>query len=270
VSAVHDARKALKKTRAVLRLGRGRIDRAERRRANITLRDAGRALSCARDAEVMLQAVDGLADRFAGQVPQVTFDAVRGHLEAQRDPARQRLIRSGLTEKAADELRAVRADIGALAIHPSGWKALEPGVLSSYRRGRAAYERAGEQPTVTSLHEWRKRTKDLWYHLRMLIPLAPGIVGGQADEAHELSDLLGDDHDLAVPRDSLHSSAGALPVDLDPVFGFIEHRRVQLQGRALVIGARLYAEPPKAFRRRIRRYWKVSRSSGARRRASHA
>jgi CHAD domain-containing protein len=119
---------------------------------------------------------------------------------------------------------------------------------------------AREKPTVENLHEWRKRVKDLWYHLRLLKCVSPGIVGGQADEADKLSDLLGDDHDLAVLRETLRTGAGELAVDVDAVIALIDHRREQLQAQALRIGERLYAESPKAFARRMHRYWKASRS----------
>src|ERR1700753_2539377 len=80
VEAVHDARKALKKARSLLRLGRGTLDPDERRRENEALRRAGRALSSARDAEVMLEATDNLSDRFTGRVPEASFAAIRRHL----------------------------------------------------------------------------------------------------------------------------------------------------------------------------------------------
>ncbi|HTU85828.1 MAG TPA: CHAD domain-containing protein [Solirubrobacteraceae bacterium] len=78
-----------------------------------------------------------------------------------------------------------------------------------HRRGRRAFERARREGTDASFHERRKRTKDLWYYLRLLKPTAPGIIGGHADDAHTLSDLLGDVHDLAVLRDALVDGAGA-------------------------------------------------------------
>ncbi|MBV8943837.1 MAG: CHAD domain-containing protein [Solirubrobacterales bacterium] len=263
VEAVHAARKDLKKARSLLRLTRAAIDRDQRRRENKALRDAGRALSASRDAEVMLQALDNLADRFAGQVAQTTFEPIRRHLEAERDTARQRMIASGLPGQTADELKSVRARIDEWPIRRGGWKALEPGLLRSYRRGCKALAIAQREPTVEALHEWRKRSKDLWYHLRMLEPLSPGIVGGQAEEAHALSDLLGDDHDLAILRDTLGSSGGRLAVDLDAVTQLIDRRREQLQAEAFRVGARLYAESPKAFGRRLHGYWKVWRPAAA-------
>src|SRR5581483_7378047 len=148
VEAVHEARKSLKKARSLLRLGRGALEADERRRENDALRSAGRRLSAARDAEVMLEATDALAEQFAGRLPQTTFDAIRRHLVAERDPARRRMLESGLTGQVADELRAVRSRIDDWTLHASGWKALEPGLERSYARGRAALAKARRHPTV--------------------------------------------------------------------------------------------------------------------------
>ena len=259
VEAIHDARKALKKARSLLRLGRGALDRDERRRENAALRHAGRELSSARDAEVMLEAADDLTERFVGRVPQTTFDAIRHHLVDERDSARRRLLESGLTAQVADELKAVRLRIDDWTMDRSGWKALEPGLKRSYARGRAGLEQARTEPTVENLHDWRKRSKDLWYHLRLLKPIAPGIVGGAAKEADELSKLLGDDHDLAVLRQTLERGAEDLKVDVGAVLELIDHRRAQLQDHAVALGQRLYAERPRAFVARMHSYWKASR-----------
>jgi CHAD domain-containing protein len=259
VEAVHDARKALKQERSLLRLARGTMTRAERRRENAALRHAGRMLSASRDAEVMVQALDQLAERFAGQLPQSAFAVIRGLLAAERDQARQRLLESGLAGAVAGELRTVRFRVESRSLKGEGWKALEPGLHRSYRRARRAFRRARSGPTVASLHEWRKRTKDLWYHLRLLKAAAPGILGGYADDAHALSDVLGDDHDLALLSEVLRSRASELAVDLDAVIALIEHRREQLQADAMRLGERVYAEPPKALLRRLHRYWKAAR-----------
>ena len=261
VEAVHDARKALKQERSLLRMARGTLDPATRRSENAALRHAARALSASRDAEVMLQALDELSERYAGQAPRDTFDAIRRQLEAERDPARQRLLESGLPGAVADELRAVRTRIDDWPLRRDGWKALRPGLDRGYRGGRRAFERARSKPTVEHLHEWRKRTKDLWYELRLLGPLSPPIVGGHADEAHALSDLLGDDHDLALLRETLLDRSGEAAVDVGPVVELIDHRREQLHTEALQVGRRLYAERPKAFRRRMHRYWKASQDA---------
>jgi CHAD domain-containing protein len=167
---------------------------------------------------------------------------------------------SGLTGEVAEDLKAARTRIPQWRLRPGGWRAIEPGLLRSCRRGRRAFRKAQDDPTTERLHDWRKRAKDYWYHLRLLTPIARGTMKGQAKDAHQLSDLLGDDHDLAVLRETLLKAEPALPVDLDAVIGLLDHRRGQLQAEAMLLGERLYAEKPKAFRRRMHAYWKAWRA----------
>ena len=78
------------------------------------------------------------------------------------------------------------------------FQALSDGLERTYRRGRRDFRAARSEPTVEALHEWRKRAKQLWYHHSLLRPLWPPVMQAVGDEAHELSDRLGDDHDLAM------------------------------------------------------------------------
>jgi hypothetical protein len=74
------------------------------------------------------------------------------------------------------------------------------------------------------------------------------------DEAHELADRLGDDHDLAVLADWIREHTGAGP----EFYNAVDRRRAELQAEAITLGARLYADKPKAYVRRMRRLWKTS------------
>jgi CHAD domain-containing protein len=241
----------------LLRLARGTLRSSNRRAINATLRDCGRRLSDARDAEVMIQTVDDLAEHYAGQLPKPTFDAVRAQLEAQAADARTSLSATG---EVARELKSLRSEVKDWRLRRTGWAAFGDGLKRTYKRGRRAYRRAQRKPTAENFHAWRKRAKDLWYHVRVLEPVSPRTMHGYAKEAHQLSDLLGDEHDLAVLRARLVSGDAAVATDVESVITLIDHRRDQLQAEALLVGARLYAEKPKAFRRRIRAYWDVWRS----------
>jgi CHAD domain-containing protein len=254
---VHEARKALKKERSLLRLARGSMSSSVRRRENAVAREAGRKLARVRDAEVVVQALDGLAERHAGQLPEKTFATIRDYLNERGRGPLQLLTDSGLAGELAEELRAAHSRTAQWQLRHPGWKAIKPGLHRSYRRGRRAFKRARNNPTVERLHEWRKRVKDHWYHLRLLEPTAPCTMKGQATDAHLLSDLLGDDHDLAVLRELLLHPTRALAVDLDSVIDLLDHRRRQLQAQAMLLGERVYAEKPKQFRRRIHAYWKA-------------
>ena len=81
------------------------------------------------------------------------------------------------------------------------------------------------------------------------------------DAAHELGDHLGEDHDLAVLEDFAHEHAtvvGGLP-ELGDFLEVTERRRSALQADAFGLGARLYAETPRAFERRLGSYWRAWR-----------
>lgn len=259
VDAVHSARKAVKKERSLLRLMRGAMPAKQRRRENRTLRDAARGLSGARDAAAMIETLDQLSERYVGQLPQSTFDRIRETLVEARDEQRKALVGSALGAQAVGELGAVRVHVEDWRVTRGGWGAIEGGLLRSYRDGRRAYARARSHRGVQEWHEWRKRVKDLWYEQRLLTRVCGPVVKGQAKDAHLLADLLGDDHDLAVLRRALASGTVHVPADIDAVVHLIDHRRAELQHEALWIGARVYAEKPNPFERRMRRHWKAGR-----------
>lgn len=256
VRAVHNARKAIKKERSLLRLARGVIASEDRRRENAALREAARELSGTRDADVMTATLDDLADRYAGQVPAKTFDAIREQL---RSPSGRRPD-SALQARAVQELGALRVRVDDWKLVGGGWKAIEGGLLRSYTRGRKAFARARGERSVENLHAWRKRVKDLWYQQRLLGPICGPGARGQAKDAHRLADLLGDDHDLALLRQELAPNEMAVAVDLHAVVELVDHRRGELQTEAMALGERVYADSPKAFRRRMRRSWRAGRA----------
>jgi len=62
---IHDARKRIRKARAALRLLRKAMSRAEYQREDRLLRDAARPLGAARDAKILVEALEGLRQRYA-------------------------------------------------------------------------------------------------------------------------------------------------------------------------------------------------------------
>jgi CHAD domain-containing protein len=262
VKAVHSARKAVKRERSLLRLVRGSLPADQRRRENRALRDAARELSGARDAEAMLGTLSGLTERYVGQLPERTFEVVAAELERRRDIARAQLLSSRVGAQAVAELGAARVRVADWKLRRGGWNAFEDGLRRSYRDGRREFAAARTDRSMRRWHEWRKRTKDLWYQQRFLGEIGGPVVAGHGKDAHRLADLLGDVHDLAVLRRTLKERFHG-PVDSDGIVALIDHRIGQLQEEALCIGARVYAERPKAFVRRVRRMWTAGRGHAA-------
>ena len=246
VEAIHDARKRIKKTRAALRLARPGLPKRLYQAENAALRDTARGLSGARDADVMVETAEKLGERFAGHAPTPLFAGLRDRLAERRgeDPD---------ASGAAGALRALAAGADAWAVDGDERDVLVPALRRTYTRGRDAFARADRQPTAEHLHEWRKRVKDLWYQEKLVSEAWPGVLKAHADEAHALSTLLGDDHDLAVLAELLDAEPG-LADDPAVVQDLIARRRNELVDAVRALGRRVYAERPKPFARRLERY----------------
>jgi hypothetical protein len=79
-----------------------------------------------------------------------------------------------------------------------------------------------------------------------------------ACRVHELTQLLGDEHDLAILRETVSAEPESFggPSALESLLPLLERRRGQLQRDAIAVQRQVFEEKPKAFIRRIDRYWK--------------
>jgi CHAD domain-containing protein len=255
--AIHGARKDMKKLRTVLRLVRGRLGKGAFAEQNRRLRDASRSLSATRDAEVKLETLDGLSER-AGGLPEEAVASWRLILESDREAATNAARDDPALEAAVAQIEAGLEAIEFWPLQGDSWELIGGGLRRAYRRGRKAMAAAEDDPDEHNLHEWRKRAKDLWYGLRLLREAWPRILDATAEEAHQLSDLLGDHHDLAVLREDLHQRRLG-EEETQTLEAAIDRREAELAGAAFDLGRRLYAERPRDFSRRLRRYWEAWR-----------
>lgn len=158
---------------------------------------------------------------------------------------------------AADALEDTVARAARWPLENCDQRTLRSGAQRAYVRGRRTYAAVVSEPTTERLHGLRKRVKDLWYHQRLLAAAWPGVLDAHAQQSHRLSDMLGDDHDLAMLTPGLlgeDGPASRTPADLDPLLELIAERRSELQTQAQDLAARIYAERPKAYGRRVSAY----------------
>jgi CHAD domain-containing protein len=267
--AVHEARKDMKKLRALLRLVRDEVGEDAYRHENAHFRGAARELAGVRDADVMLATLDGLEERFPTDLPPDAAGGLRQALEAHKGSAAD-----GTREEASavvvEILDEARERVPEWPLERNGFEALEGGLRRVYRQGRREWGAAREDPSAERIHEWRKRVKDLWYHLAILEEIWKPMMQVLEAEAHELSDRLGDDHDLTVLLAYAHEHATALD-GMERVRAFeeiVQRRREELQVEAFAFGDRLYADKPGVFVGRIARWWDAS-AGVARTKAAH-
>jgi CHAD domain-containing protein len=253
--AVHAARKRGKKVRALLRLVRPAAPELYQRE-NAAFRDMMRRVSADRDAAVAVETYDDLVARFSE-------DGVADELAPVRAALAQR--RSDILGEELDaRLHAIRMDLMAARDRVNDWElegdgfdVLEGGLAKTYGRARARMGDAYDDATSAAFHQWRKRAKYHRYHLRLLQDVWKPVVKAHRGQAHELTDLLGDDHDLAVLRQDLVAAPERFGGDrlVAALCGLLDRRRAELQSAARGVGRRCFAEDPERLVSRLRTYW---------------
>lgn len=258
---VHQVRKRCKKLRGLLRLVRPAFGGYDEE--NAAFRDAARLLSGVRDAGTLIETYDAVADHFAGRIDRPAFAPIRARLTRDAQAVRDDPRTAERMARFRTEMEAARHRAADWTLDEDGFDAVAGGLGKTYKRARKRMRDAWADPTVEAMHEWRKRVKYHWYHARLLVDLNRGMMEPHVDATDDLSDLLGDHHDLAV-LDARLGEGGAdfgAATDLEAFRALIHQRGRALQDAAFAKGRLILAERRKALVKRWRGYW-AAREAG--------
>jgi hypothetical protein len=236
---VHEARKALKSARALLRLLRPCLGEAAYLQENIALRDAARDLSELRDARTVLASL-GLIGREARRrkVLKTALDRQREVLQVRLERVREVFIAEAVAVyRFADRVGDSRERVRAALKNPEDSKQLVEAFSRISRKVRRSFGEAVRSRTDESLHEWRKQTKYLLTAAGVLRDAGVKGLRGIIKQAARIAGWLGDDHDLAILSTTISKTAG--DTDAMMLLPLIQRRRMRLQTQALRAGSKL-------------------------------
>jgi len=258
LEAIHCVRKEVKKVRAVLGLVCEATGGDTVRKSMKTLRAAGRLLRDARDAHVRPRTLERLVAHFRDRLPLNPLSGIKKILR-QNCLVETSKFRKGESVSAVDHLlRKLNRRAGELKVKAEGWTAIRSGLRESYRQGQSSLAVARRETSQENLHRWRKHVQDLWHQLRVLGPIAPEDLRVTTEQMRNLSQCLGDDHDLVMLWQFVNPRCARWHAEeLKLLKQLIEWRRKELQAEALRLGSRLYQEKPSAFCRRLGNYWRA-------------
>jgi CHAD domain-containing protein len=194
---IHDARKAIRRLRALLALVETRLP--ETGRIDMQLERLGDGLSSLRDSHVVIET----ARRFAASHRKRWKPAIEA-LSARRDERLARLLDSdpGFLKR--------RALIGRLEAQLDfvDWSKLrvtdlQESIEASQQRILRAEQMAASDPSLANTHRWRRRVRRLRFQLEALAKLSPDTVRKHSRKhpkhdpkaLHKLGDALGDRRD---------------------------------------------------------------------------
>lgn len=258
-TAIHDARRALRRCRAALRLLPPdlAIDTLVQ-----PLRVAGRALSPLRDAQALLETIAQLQQ----QQPALLGSAYPALLQRL---ARQ--VRAG-ERRHVDGVRNATVALRTLATtlaewrpevtHAQLWRGLRRGALRAARAAHAARGHADE----TALHRWRRRMRDHALQLELFGGAWPLVLAGEVAERKRLARMLGHWRDLGSLQAHVRRLRGTHlgRLSRDSLLQRLHRVRAALLRDAHALGAHVHAEPPRILAARIARYHAAANTGNAR------
>jgi CHAD domain-containing protein len=255
--AIHEARKSVKKVRAVLRLVQGDLGNTYREESSF-LRDAGRKLSQLRDAGAVIEILDALKQKSPNELNARTFDLIGRELLARKERAEKKDDIQKALGDIAVSLRAASKRVKAWPLQTDGFPAIAPGLRQTFRRGRRALARVQDCPRPENYHEWRKRVKDHWYHVRLLEDLWTDVMRAYEKSLNDVQTWLGDDHNLVLLREQIVAEPDSYGDDeeISLVLRLADKYQKDLRDSACSLGKRVYyEEKPRQFVYRMRRLW---------------
>jgi len=251
--AVHDARKALKRLRALLRSLRVACPKNLYRAENRRLAAAAHKISPLRDLRVQLETLGKL------RKDDPASDPVKRQLERRQTTCLRRM--PALRKTLSAMLQASRQSIGSFPVQNATPSDLAAGLRRIYKQGRSAFKAARRNPTVKNLHEGRKKAKWLGYGFELIEGAHPKEISKWRRSAEELSEALGDDHDLFMVLTALRQAHRAMPGrDFQRLAKRIASKRAQRQKKGLKIAKQLYREKPRAFGEQVDHYLSRART----------
>jgi CHAD domain-containing protein len=251
--AIHDARKDIKRLRALYRMVASDagdfVDRENER-----LREIGRALSHLRDSAALVETSAYLASRTTDRQARTAIGHLQRLLVARRD---------AVTDTGSDlaaTLAAGRAGFDAAEkalrgldlpiLRKQSIKCVATGWRKTGSKARAALsscgdmegrEAAGDEP----FHDLRKRSQDRFMHAALLRSVWPSGMVSIQRQTKALVDILGHEHDLTLLQAAIPTVSDIAQGERARVLGAIATERASLQQAARLVGEEIFDGKPK-------------------------
>jgi CHAD domain-containing protein len=255
--AIHEARKSLKRARAIVALidadgGRG-VRRSKKR-----LQRVGRTLSHLRDADAMVEIVEKLHRNTPRQLDSRSVKTLRSWLSEQRNAAVAAAAKKKTWDTLDDELRALRRKAKRWQPAHRAFGALSHGIAESHRRGKKALVKATSRRRADDFHRWRKQIKRLWYELQLFERAGPRVAR-DVRALHRAESWLGDDHNVVVLCGALSrdGSSRVAPITVAELKAAADRYHERARRKAIKSVRHIYTRKSGSYLRALKRAWRA-------------
>ena len=184
------------------------------------------------------------------------IQSLRGWLQKRRHAAEQNLEQSAASE-AMRALLELRPRFAGLAVYPDDFSPLAEGLKRCYREARQAFRHSVASDSAEDVHQWRKGVQHHWRQMQLLAACWPSELSARVEASRTLSQLLGDDHDIALltQLDSTPTMTFGKPEEIAAFLKRCRKRHKALRKEARATAEILFVEKPGPVPNRIAAYW---------------
>ena len=257
---VHETRKALKRTRALLRLVRSGLEHATWDAENAALRDIARSLSPMRDRDILRQIMANLAaggDKSVGEAL-ARFEKI---VEAPLHDAIPGKAAGSAIAEACKQISAARDRLAHIKLEGDLPGVLADGIARGLHRGAKALARVEAEASAENLHELRKAVQIYWRHMVLVKAAWPDVMSARAEAARELAQMLGEVQDLAVlaaAAEARNRGSAGRRRDAELIIAGCRKRQEARQAVAIPLATRLFASPHTSAGQEVARCWQAA------------
>ena len=257
--AVHDARRHVKKVRALAKLVRPR--QRGSRAINRRLREVSRLLGPIVDHEATVTMLGRLAARYPGDVsPRAVRTLQRSLARRGADIARQ-CEANGTLHDSIGMLLALQPKVQSWRLPRHGVRAIAPGLARGLRRLRRATTAAESRPSARRYHVWRERVKDHWFHVRLIESRCGDHFVAYEHSLERLDGVLGEYHNCVLLQQLIVGDSHLRRGDAAGLLRVIRRYQRELRAQARQLVDSLSTQSVEEFMAEVRDCWRARRSN---------
>lgn len=254
---IHGVRKIFKKQRALFRLLYSFTKDNHVKEESDFFRDLGRSISGMRDVTSFIEIVLGLREKHDPEKQNIVFDTILEQLEAKRKYVFDNLLNEQeLRSILGQNISESKARIEAWDLSKIKWADLITANTKNYKSAFKLMHAAKDEKDPEIMHDWRKKVKIHLYQIGVFKPLWPRIMGALRKEIKILSEYLGDFQNLSILIAAIKNGYIEISDEAQrkELFRLFKSEQKVFKKKALMDGALVFAEEPKAWRTRLTAY----------------
>ena len=239
---VHELRKAVKRSRALLRLLKPAIDEESFYTIDEILGNSARSIAEQREATVNLRTFINMSCNASGYLPLELRNYILETLTKKIDLIYNQSLHNFPHQLHTSllYLKRVKSKIETTSLHSINDKDLSALISKTYQKTARLYNDARYSLDTEIIHKWRRFNKHLLFQLKLSPLQTNKNTSNIIVMLEKLSDMLGDEHDLAIMENYLRENFELSKEDQQHIHLCVSKERSRLQKEAFKLGAKLY------------------------------